>query len=137
MQKGLESPNMYSKKTSEGRKIASGGYTSQLKEMLTRHAQEVANYIRIPHANAHGWQKGGATYDNSGTTAPPSLTAVAKRGEWSMGKVMGVYWQCSEIGDHYLGRVLAGLNALKPSFDIMPLILNVRILCLTPTFKKP
>ena len=37
-----------------------------------------------------------------------------------MEKVLDVYWHCSEIGDHYLGRVLAGLNALSPDFIIIP-----------------
>ena len=111
---------LFRKTTAEEDKLASSGYCSQLKEMFNRHGQEVSNHIRLPHANAHGLRKGGSTYATSGTTAPPSITAVARRGEWSMGKVLDVYWQCSEIGDHYLGRVLAGLNSLSPSFDIMP-----------------
>ena len=78
------------------------------------------SYIRLAHANAHGWRKGGATYATSGTTYPPPIPSVAQRGEWSMGKVLNVYWHCAEPGDNYLGRVLAGLNALSPSFNILP-----------------
>ena len=37
-----------------------------------------------------------------------------------MGKVLDVYWHCAEPGDQYLGRVIAGLNALKSSFKILP-----------------
>ena len=36
-----------------------------------------------------------------------------------MGKVLDVYWHCAEPGDNYLGRVVAGLNALKPLFNIL------------------
>ena len=115
-----ESEYLFKKQKEEEKNIASKGYTSQLKEMFLHHVQEVKTYVRLAHANAHGWRKGAATYATSGTTAPPSISAVARRGEWSMGKVLDVYWQCSEVGDHYLGRVVAGLNALKPSFNVMP-----------------
>ena len=37
-----------------------------------------------------------------------------------MGRVLDVYWHCAEPGDQYLGRVIAGLNALKASFKILP-----------------
>ena len=37
-----------------------------------------------------------------------------------MGKVLDVYWQCAEPGDCYLGRILAGLDALKHSFSVLP-----------------
>lgn len=37
-----------------------------------------------------------------------------------MGKVLGVYWHYAEPGDCYLGRILAGLDAMKPSFSVLP-----------------
>ena len=37
-----------------------------------------------------------------------------------MGKVLDVYWHCAKPGDQYLRRVIAGLNALKASFKILP-----------------
>ena len=77
-------------------------------------------FIRLAHANAHGWLKGAATYATSGTTCPPPIPSVARRGEWSLGKVLDVYWHCAEPGDNFLGRVLAGLNALKSTFYILP-----------------
>ena len=52
--------------------------------------------------------------------APPPIPSVARRGEWSMGKVLDVYWHCAEPGDSYLGRVLAGLNPLSPDFNALP-----------------
>ena len=37
-----------------------------------------------------------------------------------MGAVLDVYWHFSEPGDHFLGRVLAGLDPNKPQFATMP-----------------
>ena len=37
-----------------------------------------------------------------------------------MGKVLDVYWHFSEPGDHYLGRILSGLDPTKPEFDCLP-----------------
>ena len=37
-----------------------------------------------------------------------------------MGKVLDVYWHCAEPGDCYLGRILAGLDAMKPKFSVLP-----------------
>ena len=37
-----------------------------------------------------------------------------------MGKVLDVYWHFSEPGDHYLGRILAGMDPKKASFGDLP-----------------
>ena len=37
-----------------------------------------------------------------------------------MGKVLDVYWHCAEPGDNYLGRLMAGLNSMRPTFKILP-----------------
>ena len=37
-----------------------------------------------------------------------------------MGKVLDVYWHFSEPGDHYLGRILAGMDPKKASFGNLP-----------------
>ena len=52
----------------------------------------------------------------SGTTFPPSVASVAARGEWSMGAVRDVYWRFCAPGDHFIGRVLAGIDPNKPKF---------------------
>ena len=101
-------------------RVASVNYCSQLKQIMKQKSDIVSSYIRVGHANAHGWRKGGATHATSGTTCPPPITSVARRGEWSMGKVLDVYWHCAEPGDNYLGRVMACLNPLLPSFKILP-----------------
>ncbi len=42
------------------------------------------------------------------------------RGEWSLGKVLEVYWKWSTIGDTYLGRCLAGFNPDEAGFGMLP-----------------
>ena len=37
-----------------------------------------------------------------------------------MGKVLDVYWHFSKPGDHYLGRILAGMDPKKPAFGELP-----------------
>ena len=37
-----------------------------------------------------------------------------------MGKVLDVYWHFSEPGDHYLGRILAGMDPKMASFGDLP-----------------
>ena len=64
--------------------------------------------------------KGSASYASSGTTCHPSVSLIANRGDWSMGAVLDVYWHFSEPGDHFLGRVLAGLDPNKSEFGTMP-----------------
>jgi len=111
---------IFRKGKEEKKKVASTGYCSQLKELMTRKASSVKNFIRLAHANAHDWRKGSATYATSGTTCPPSTPSIARRGEWSMGKVLDLYWHFAETGDYYLGRVVAGLDALLSTFKILP-----------------
>ena len=37
-----------------------------------------------------------------------------------MGKVLDVYWHFAEPGDNYLGRIMAGLDSLLPTFRVLP-----------------
>ena len=67
------------------------------------HKEEVGNHIRIEHMNAYGSHKRSATLAVSGTTCPPPVSLVSRKREWSMGKVLDVYWHSLEPGDHYLG----------------------------------
>jgi len=53
------------------------------------------------------------------------VSSIAARGEWSLGKVLDVYWHFSEPGDTYLGRVLAFLCPNSLDFAILPPHFNV------------
>ena len=77
-------------------------------------------HIRPGHANAHGTRKGSAVEATSGTTCPPPPSSVARRGEWSMGKIFDIYWLFAQAGDQYLGRILAGLDPNTPEFATLP-----------------
>ena len=99
---------------------ASQRYCGQLTELFKSNNDNLQAYIRAGHANSHGLRKGSATAVTSGTTLPPPTSSIAARGEWSLGRILDIYWHFSEPGDHYLGRCLAGLDANSEDFAILP-----------------
>jgi hypothetical protein len=99
---------------------ASKRYCEQLLGILENHRAEVETMMRANHVNPYGLRKGAATYAVSGTTAPPSLPSIARRGDWSMGDVLDVYWHFAKVGDEYLGRILRGVSPNDPEFDSLP-----------------
>jgi hypothetical protein len=70
--------------------------------------------------SAHGLRKGSATHVACATTAPPPIASIANRGDWSLGKVLDVYWQFVEVGDSYLGRCPCGLDPNNSTFSVLP-----------------
>jgi len=99
---------------------AANRYQGQLTSLLAEKVEVVCQHMRADHANAYGIRKGSATAATTGTTCPPPLPSVARRGEWSLGAVLDVYWHFSVSGDEYLGRVLALLDPNKPEFASLP-----------------
>ena len=99
---------------------ASKRYCEQLLTLVDNHQAEVMAHVRPDCFNPYGLRKGSATHAVSGTTLPPSLPSIARRGEWSQGSVLDVYWHFASIGDHYLGRVLAGLQPNHVGFGTLP-----------------
>jgi hypothetical protein len=99
---------------------ASQRYCSQLTELFKAFHAELVQFIRADHANTHGIRKGSATKASSGTTCPPPVSSIASRGEWSMGKILDLYWHFAEPGDTYLGRILAGLDPNEERFGSLP-----------------
>ncbi|KAL7538044.1 hypothetical protein ACHAXR_008244 [Thalassiosira sp. AJA248-18] len=99
---------------------ASQRYCTQLSEMVMRHYEIAKHHLRVSHFNAHGIRKGSGSHASSATTMPPSFVAVAARGEWSIGKILDVYFKFAMGGDQYLGRILALLDPNDVSFEILP-----------------
>jgi len=95
-------------------------YCEQISTLVAPYKQHIAVHMDSTRFNPYGLRKGSATHAVSGTTAPPSIPSIARRGEWSIGSVLDVYWHFGSVGDQYLGRILAGLNPLLPDFDILP-----------------
>lgn len=104
---------------------ASSRYSEQLMTLVEVHKAEVMAQMRLEHFNPYGFRKGSATHACSGTTLSPSLPSIARRGEWSQGMVLDVYWHFAAIGDHYLGRVLACLQPNDAGFATLPPHFNV------------
>ena len=77
-------------------------------------------HMKVERLNPYGLRKGAATHAVSGTTAAPSIPSIARRGEWSIGSVLDVYWHFGSVGDHYLGRILCGLDPTHSSFATLP-----------------
>ena len=70
--------------------------------------------------NAYSNFKGGATYDSSVNTAPPTLSSMFYCGEWTLGVVLDTYWIFLEAGDHYLVCILDGLDPCSAYFSVLP-----------------
>jgi hypothetical protein len=99
---------------------ASTRYCTQLAEIFKKYRDQLGSFIRVDHANTHGIRKGSGTTASSGTTCPPPVSSIAARGEWSLGKVLDLYWHFCAPGDQYLGRCLAGLDPNSPNFATLP-----------------
>jgi hypothetical protein len=96
-------------------------YCEQLFGIVGNHEEEIMVLVGQDHLHLYGLCKGAGTHAISGTTASPSsLPSIARRGEWSLGAVLDVYWHFASIGDHYLGRILAGLDPNTPDFGTLP-----------------
>ena len=95
-------------------------YGEQLMSLIQPHLQEVANHMNYHRLTAYSNRKGSATHAVSGTTMAPSTTSIARRGEWSIGVVLDCYWHFASVGDHYLGRILAGFDPNCADFDQLP-----------------
>ena len=68
----------------------------------------------------HSIRKGAATYTSSGCTGGPSIVSIILRAGWSLGGTMERYFRYEYAGDHYLGRVVAGLPNNSSDFSILP-----------------
>ena len=90
-------------------------------QLFKTNSLALAIFIPLDHANSHGLKKGSATHAASGTTLCPSVTAIVKRGDWSMGKILDIYWKFANTGDYFLGRVLALLDPNSSDFESLPL----------------
>jgi hypothetical protein len=99
---------------------ASAKYCELVAGLVSEHTDELMHHMDPERFNPYGLRKGSATHACSGTTAPPSLPSIARRGEWSISQVLDVYWHFCSVGDHYLGRILSGLDPNESSFGMLP-----------------
>ena len=113
--------NIFQSMSNEKARNASKKCCSQVSEIFRRNSEIVHRYVRPKHDAVCGIRKGSASHAAAGTTCPPPIPSVAHRGEWSMGKVLDVYWHFSEPGDTYLGRILAGYDPNNNTFGSLPL----------------
>jgi hypothetical protein len=72
----------------------------------------------VEDIGTHSIRKGETTYKLSGSTASPSSVAINNQGGWTIGSVQDVYMIYEKGGDHYVGRILAGLPLLSAPFTV-------------------
>lgn len=77
-------------------------------------------FVRLTNFHPHGNRKGAATHVTTNTMEPPPMPSILLRGEWSLGKVLDIYWRWSQQGDTYLGRLLTGLDPNDVEFGLLP-----------------
>ena len=116
----FETSEMLFQKPTDRDDAASARYCSQLCYIVEKNWEAVKGYLRPDHCNGHGVRKGGATHVTSATTHPPPVSSIAARGEWSLGRILDLYWHFAEPGDHYLGRCLAALDPDSEAFATLP-----------------
>ena len=115
----VESERLFLKKgTKEG--AGSTKYHEQVVGLVQGMENSISPHMKFDKLNPYGLRKGAATHAVSGTTAAPSIPSIARRGEWSIGSVLDVYWHFGSVGDHYLGRILCGLDPNDTKFAILP-----------------
>jgi hypothetical protein len=74
----------------------------------------------------HSFRKGPLTFLSSGSTAGPTSGAIHQRAGWSQGKVNDTYILFEQAGDHFIGRILAGLNIHQHTVTVLPRRFGVR-----------
>lgn len=95
-------------------------FSTHLKRVVHAHNDEVKTWGVPSRIKPHSCRKGSATHLTSGTLSPPPNSSVAHRGEWSQGKVQDIYFNFALPGDHYVGRILAGLDPNCTNFQVLP-----------------
>ncbi len=76
--------------------------------------------IRPGDLGLHSAQKGACSFAVVGSTVCPPLVSVCLWATWSMGSGKECCLQFEKAGDHYLGRVVSGLEVNDVSFAISP-----------------
>ena len=116
----FENSELLFQETADQQTVSSSRYCAQLGALITQFWDVVKTYLRPKHANTHGIRKGVATFVSAATTCPPPVSSIKARGEWSLGRVLDLYWHFAEPGDHYLGRCIAGLDPDSEDFATLP-----------------
>lgn len=68
----------------------------------------------------HSIRKGAASSAASGSTMCPSIIAICRRADWSLGKVLATYLFYQAAGDQFVGRTVAQLPIDSADFGVLP-----------------
>ena len=68
----------------------------------------------------HSWRKGSTSAAASGSTCAPSIVTICLRTGWKISQVLSKYLFMENAGDHFCGRVAAGLDPHTRGFTVLP-----------------
>ena len=86
---------------------ASESFGRKICEIAKRFADVVRIFCHLSHFNIHMLWNGSGTHAASATTCPHLFTSFVASGEWSMRKVLDVYFQFAAGGDFYLDQLFS------------------------------
>lgn len=105
---------------SKGRLFSETAYDTfrkYLQKLCSKYHEELMGLgVDSKNIGVHSLRKGAATYACNGTTDAPQIASVCNRAGWTMGKVKDVYIKYDRAGDQYVGRVVCGLDPVRPEF---------------------
>ena len=96
---------------------ATQNFALQVAATGIRYAHQIKRFLYLSHFNIHGVRKGSGMHAASAMTCPPQLTSIAYHGEWSMGKILDLYFRFAAGGDYYLGQLLSLKDPTKANFE--------------------
>ena len=97
---------------------ASQSFGQQVCERSKRSAHVIRNFCCISHFNIYGFQKGSVTHASSTTTCP-SVHFNYNWWQWTIGKVLGFYFQFAAGEDFDLDQLLSHKDPNSMEFDTL------------------
>ena len=88
-------------------------FNSYFVDLVKELEGEISQIASGKNLSPHSIRKGSGTAGANGATAAPSVISICRRGDWSIGQVLGRCLKWAAAQDQCLGRVLA----LLPSCD--------------------
>jgi len=108
-----------------------------LQKLCSKYHDELMGLgVDSKNIGVHSLRKGAATYACNGTTDAPQIASVCNRAGWTMGKVKDIYIKYDRAGDQYVGRVVCGLDPVRPEFAQTSPFFRINRLSQVPTSKR-
>jgi hypothetical protein len=77
-------------------------------------------FVQLTKFNPHINRKGAASHVTTNTMERPPMPSILFQEEWSLGKVLDIYWRWCAKGHTHLGSLLSGLDPDGVDFGMLP-----------------